>query len=190
MNQEIWRAIVECDDAYDGRIYYGLVTTGIFCRPSCKSKTPKQENVKLFSTPDEARRAGLRPCKRCRPDELEWVSFDDELANKLADLIQKAYGEPLSLQDMATRLYISPYYLQRCFKKVMKMSPARFLLLTRLEKAKSMLLDSKESITAIALKVGFQNSAHFSAVFHKHVGCSPSSYRDIAEDGLQTAIHH
>ena len=70
MNAEIWEAIIHCDPAYDGKFYYGVHTTGIFCRPSCKSKKPKRENVSTFKTIDEALSAGFRPCKRCRPEEM------------------------------------------------------------------------------------------------------------------------
>ncbi|NGQ96782.1 methylphosphotriester-DNA--protein-cysteine methyltransferase family protein [Brevibacillus sp. SYP-B805] len=181
MNEEIWRAIVECDPAYDGQLYYGLVTTGVFCRPSCRSKTPKRENVRIFHTPSEARKAGLRPCKRCRPEEQEWRSHEEELARQLARLIDGHYAEPLSLQSMAARLFVSPYYLLRCFRRVMNTTPARYLQLTRLEHAKALLRDTGESITAVALQTGFASSAHFSAVFHKEVGCPPSAYRQLAD---------
>ncbi|MCL6516648.1 Ada metal-binding domain-containing protein [Alicyclobacillus sp.] len=68
MPEDLWHAIVNCDVAYDGRFYYGVVSTGVFCRPSCRSKTPKREHVRIFLTTGEARAAGFRPCKRCKPD--------------------------------------------------------------------------------------------------------------------------
>jgi len=74
MTDDMWKAIVECDSSYDGTFYYGLRTTKIFCKPSCKSKTPNRENVGIFATPENARRAGLRPCKRCRPDDSHFAA--------------------------------------------------------------------------------------------------------------------
>lgn len=62
------RAVLECDGAYDGRFFYAVRSTGIYCRPSCKSRPPRPENIEYFDTVAEAEAAGYRPCKRCRPD--------------------------------------------------------------------------------------------------------------------------
>jgi AraC family transcriptional regulator of adaptative response / methylphosphotriester-DNA alkyltransferase methyltransferase len=179
MKEEFWRAIVECDPRYDGHMYYGLLTTGIFCKPSCKSRTPKRENVRIFYTPEEAKNAGLRPCKRCRPDDVSQRSFDKELAERLTQLIDECYHEPLTLQEMASRLFVSPFYLQKCFSRIKHMSPAKYLTLKRVECAKHLLAESQETITSIALQVGFRSSAHFSSVFHKETGHSPTGYRNL-----------
>ncbi len=72
MQDEMWTAIINCNPAYDGRFFYGVVTTGIFCRPSCKSKNPKKEHVRIFQSAQEAVGAGFRPCKRCQPDQMVW----------------------------------------------------------------------------------------------------------------------
>lgn len=190
MNEEMWRAIVHCDPAYDGSFYYGLHTTGIFCRPSCKSKTPKRENVSIFSTPDDARRAGLRPCKRCRPEENGWRSQEELLTQQAVEIMTQHYHQSLSLPELAARLFVSPFYLQRCFQRVMNLSPARFLLLQRLEKAMHLLRHTQDSITTIALKVGFQSSSHFSVVFRKETGCSPSAYRQCLESPQEKGVAH
>jgi AraC family transcriptional regulator of adaptative response / methylphosphotriester-DNA alkyltransferase methyltransferase len=63
-----WAAVVACDRAFDRRFYYGVVTTGVFCRPSCRARTPRRENVRFFASAGEAEERGFRPCKRCRPD--------------------------------------------------------------------------------------------------------------------------
>lgn len=68
MKEHLWKAIVNGDLSYDGRFFYGVNTTGVFCRPSCNSRKPKREHVRIFSTIREAMAAGFRPCKRCRPD--------------------------------------------------------------------------------------------------------------------------
>jgi AraC family transcriptional regulator of adaptative response / methylphosphotriester-DNA alkyltransferase methyltransferase len=180
MNDEIWRAIVECDPIYDGQVCYALRTTGIYCKPSCKSRTPNRENVKIYLDPDTPARDGYRPCKRCRPQEPTSKTFDEELALKVTDLIDEHYQQPLSLSDMAARLYVSPFYLQKMFKKHLSISPSRYLLTRRLKAAKGLLTATGESITRIAQMSGFPNSAYFSAVFHKEVGQSPSVYRQMA----------
>ncbi|MFC4075708.1 Ada metal-binding domain-containing protein [Salinithrix halophila] len=68
---EMVNAIFACDPSYDGRFWYGVQTTGVFCRPSCRSPHPKRENLHFFNSPDEARKAGFRPCKRCQPEQAE-----------------------------------------------------------------------------------------------------------------------
>ena len=72
-DNEKWDAVVHCDPTYDGQFFYGVKTTGIFCRPSCKSKTPLRENVEFFDEAAVASARGMRPCKRCRPDLLDYA---------------------------------------------------------------------------------------------------------------------
>jgi AraC family transcriptional regulator of adaptative response/methylated-DNA-[protein]-cysteine methyltransferase len=62
-----WQAIQDRDEAHDGRFFFGVMTTGVFCRPSCPSRTPLRKNVRFYATPADAEREGLRPCLRCRP---------------------------------------------------------------------------------------------------------------------------
>lgn len=177
MNEEIWQAIVTCDPAYDGQFYYGLLTTGIFCKPSCRSKTPRRENVRIYQNPDEARQAGLRPCKRCRPDALVFRSSEEELVEQATRLIHDHFHEPLTLPVMAARLFVSPFYLQKCFSRLRNVSPTRYLTLQRLERARALLANTQLAVTAVARQSGFRNSAYFSSVFQKEIGCSPSAYR-------------
>lgn len=75
--EEMWKAIVDCDASYDGIFYYGVKTTKIYCRPSCKSKTPKRENIVFFHSKEEAEKAGFRPCRRCKPsrEDVARVAF-------------------------------------------------------------------------------------------------------------------
>lgn len=183
MNEAIWKAIVDCDPSFDGQFYYGLVTTRIFCRPSCKSKTPKRDHVKIFQTPAQAEQAGLRPCKRCRPEELAWRSADAELVQKLVEVIDSSYTEPLTLQQMAEKLFVSPFYLQRSFKRVMHISPGKYVTQKRMEQAKKLLAETSGSVTDIALQVGFRNSAHFASVFQKETLYQPTQYRKLYARG-------
>lgn len=186
MNEESWRAIVECDDAYDGQFWYGVLTTGIFCRPSCKSRMPKQENIRIFTSTQEAERIGLRPCKRCRPLAARWRSADEELAKRVEKLIDECYQEPLTLQDMAARLFVSPFYLQRSFTRQKDCSPGKYLSRRRVEAAKKLLAETKQSVTVIAMQVGFRTSAYFAHVFLKETGLTPTQYRREVEQRVRT----
>ncbi len=86
--QEMWEAVQNSNADYDGLFFYAVKTMGIFCRPSCRSKIPKKENICYFHSADEARRAGFRPCKRCRSDFLEYQPMR-EIA---AEIKQKLYS--------------------------------------------------------------------------------------------------
>jgi AraC family transcriptional regulator, regulatory protein of adaptative response / methylphosphotriester-DNA alkyltransferase methyltransferase len=185
MNDEQWRAIVECDPSCDGRFFYGVLTTGIFCKPSCKSRTPKREHVRIFASADEALRAGLRPCKRCQPHRADWRSPDEELALRVKQLIADCFPEPLTLGEIASRLHVSPYYLQRCFTRLMNCSPAQYLVHTRIEAAKRLLAETRLSIAEVAMQVGFRTRAYFAHVFHKQTKQTPTQYRTCAERNEQ-----
>jgi AraC family transcriptional regulator, regulatory protein of adaptative response / methylphosphotriester-DNA alkyltransferase methyltransferase len=177
MKEEFWKAIVECDENFDGIFYYGVMTTGIFCRPSCRSKTPKQQNVKIFHNYEEPTVEGFRPCKRCQPDLLTHSTTKQNLVKKAIQVMSENYSKEIGLTDLAVKLYVSPFYLQRIFKSETAMSPSQFLLNKRIEMAKDLILHTSLSMTEVALEVGFKNSAHFSSVFRKKVGYSPTEYR-------------
>ena len=175
MNEEVWAAIVRCDPAYDGKFYYGVVTTGIFCRPSCKSKNPKKAHVRVFQSVEEAVAAGFRPCKRCRPDQRLWP--EEEWIEKAIQLIESRYAAPLTLHHLAAMLHISPYHLHRTFKRLVGRTPTEYIRAFRLDAATKLLLETDCPISEIAGQVGFPNAASFSTVFQKQYGISPSAYR-------------
>jgi AraC family transcriptional regulator of adaptative response / methylphosphotriester-DNA alkyltransferase methyltransferase len=174
LNNQFWEAILQHDASYNGRFFFGVTTTGIFCRPSCKSRHPNKVHVRIFETIDQALSANFRPCKRCRPNEKRLP--DEEWVQQITDCIDKHYAEPLSLSLLAEMLHASPYHLHRIFKKIKGITPAEYILKTRITHAQQ-LLAHPESIADIAMSVGFPNAAHFATVFLKRTGISPSEYR-------------
>ncbi|MFC5530198.1 bifunctional transcriptional activator/DNA repair enzyme AdaA [Cohnella yongneupensis] len=175
MNEEQWQAIVSCDATYDSKFYYGVATTGIFCRPSCKSRTPARRNAKLFGDADEAIANGFRPCKRCKPEELMLPS--EAWVAKIATQIEERLSEPFTLEALAARMHGSPYHLQRTFKQVRGVTPAQYAQVLRIERAKALLEQTEMSVAVIAAQVGLSNAAHFATVFQSKVGLSPTRYR-------------
>jgi len=125
--ETMWEAVVQCDGRYDGFFYYAIKTTGIFCRPSCRSKTPKRENVEFFFSREEALRKGYKPCKRCRPD-LQTSIYDPnrEWIQEVKNLLETEFDKPWTLQRLSKRIGISPHHLQRLFKKETGVSPSAF----------------------------------------------------------------
>lgn len=174
----MWEALVACDAAYDGQFYYGVTTTGIYCRPSCKSKTPLRENVVFFINPSEAKKLNFRHCKRCRPDlENQIYNPIDETVNQVRQFIETKYNQPLTLDVLAILNGISTSHLQRLFKGKTGITPKEYLEKVRVENAKRLLRDTEWNNTDIGFAVGFQSLSSFYFVFQKHVGLSPKVFR-------------
>lgn len=177
MNDTHWTAITQCDDTYDGKFYYGVKTTGIFCRPSCKSRTPSPANVEIFATASDAQKAGFRACKRCRPDRLTHRP-DEELAETVKAYIDGNYTQRITLQSLSAKTYVSPYHLQRTFRKVMDVSPVQYVTEIRIRAAKHLLQTSPLPISDIAKQTGFGSGSRFSFVFSQTVGIPPTAFRE------------
>jgi len=92
---EKWQAVVSCDSSFDNRFFYGVRTTGIFCRPSCRSKTPARENITFFSSAASAIDNGFRPCKRCRPDKAIFAP-ESELVQKTRAFLDESFHQDLT----------------------------------------------------------------------------------------------
>ncbi|WAH37903.1 bifunctional transcriptional activator/DNA repair enzyme AdaA [Alicyclobacillus dauci] len=179
MDEVLWEAIVHCKPTFDGQYFYGVITTHIFCRPSCRSRTPLPENTRIFRGVNEAKAAGFRPCKRCRPDEYG-LGPDEELVQSAKDIMEQRYQDPLTLDKIAGELAISPYHLHRVFKRLTGTTPADYLFNKRLRAAKQALrTELYRTVTDIAIGVGFRSPSHFSTMFQRKTGYSPSDYRKL-----------
>lgn len=109
MTNEMWQAILNNDASYNDQFFYAVKTTGIFCKPSCKSRVPKKENVRIFLNAEQALHANFRPCKRCKPTnerlpDIEWVA-------KITEYIDRNFIEKLTLETLAEIAHGSPYHL-------------------------------------------------------------------------------
>lgn len=175
VTDEQWQAVINNDASYDGQFYYAVKTTGIFCRPSCKSKPPRRDNIGAFRTPKEAIAADYRPCKRCKPTgqrlpDEEWIA----LATAYVD---RFYDEKLTLDHLAAMCHGTPYHLHRTFKKVKGVTPVAYIQQTRVNRAKELLLASSKPVAAIGAAVGLANTPYFVTLFKKTTGCTPTEYR-------------
>ncbi|MDN4617897.1 bifunctional transcriptional activator/DNA repair enzyme AdaA [Paenibacillus sp. PsM32] len=172
---EQWQAIVNNDSSYDGQFWYAVRTTGIFCRPSCKSKAPRPQNVTIFADPDQALHTQYRPCKRCKPTgerlpDQEWIAV-------ITQYIDQHYTEPLTLHGLAEIGHGSPYHLHRTFKKVMNITPVEYIQRCRIDQACQELITTNHSMTAIGLNIGIPNTSYFVTLFKKKIGITPAQYR-------------
>ncbi|WP_181995728.1 methylphosphotriester-DNA--protein-cysteine methyltransferase family protein [Clostridium sp. AM58-1XD] len=134
--KEKWAAVISNDQRYDGRFFYGVKSTGIYCRPSCKSKNPSQKNVLFFDSREEAEFAGLRPCKICRPDLLSYDPAAD-MAEAVKDLIDRNFADRIALQDQLNSLGVSRRHLTELFERRFDMPPEQYMNQVRFSHAKS-----------------------------------------------------
>jgi AraC family transcriptional regulator of adaptative response / methylphosphotriester-DNA alkyltransferase methyltransferase len=177
--EKVYASIVRKETTYDGIYYTGVKTTRIVCRPSCRSRTPKRENITLYPSVQAAARDGFRPCKRCKPETPGPLGPDAALAAQTDAMIAACYGERLTLRTIANRLAISPYHLQRTYKRVTGQSPMGRLHETRLAAARRLLAESGLPVLEVAQAVGFRSASHFAVWFREKTGASPAEYRGV-----------
>lgn len=178
--EEMLATLGSRDATNNGRFIIGVHSTGIYCLPSCSAKTPKAENVVFYANGEEARRAGLRACKRCRPDE--WERGEDRELDSLETLVAKIRATPsefASVSDLADTLAVGTTKLHELFRTHYQTTPADLLLQARLSQAKSRLVNQEESIAETAYEVGFESLSVFNDNFKRRLGLTPSEYRDL-----------
>ena len=114
---EMYSAVLRSDRAYDGRFFTGVLSTGVFCYPSCSCRKPRRENVRFLSSREEALNTGFRPCKRCMPDlERGRVGYEDDLVAKIVRLISQNLDD-VTIDSLSHSVGLSRNYLQRIFSQ-------------------------------------------------------------------------
>ena len=177
MEKEQWEAIKNRDKAYDHLFVYVNRKTGVICRPSCRKKVTTPQNILIFDSVEDAVAAGYRVCKICHPDRDCWKGARQELAELTCKILEENYLQPYSLDELADRLHMNKHYLLRTFKMVMDETPLQYHNRYRCEKAKELLKNPDLSVSYIARETGYNSASHFSRVFGKVEGCTPSDYR-------------
>ncbi len=177
-----YRAIKARDHRFDGHFFVAVSSTGIYCRPVCKAKTPKLENCSFFSTAAAAEAKGFRPCLVCRPE----IAPGRARSNGPAGLVRGAiaYLEEASfganrLEDVASRLGVSDRHLRRLFEQEVGVSPVAYVQTQRLLMAKRLLTETRLPITEVALASGFNSLRRFNALFAQRYRLNPRSFRRV-----------
>lgn len=171
----MWNSVVARDRHADGAFVYAVSSTGVYCRPSCPSRRPRRENVAFFDTTEDARRAGYRACRRCRPDEAAAADPWVEKVRRACVYLDRVDGHP-SLAALAARLGGSPYHLQRNFKRLVGVTPREYADAVRLRKVKRK-LRSGENVTGAMFDAGYGSSSRFYERAASKLGMAPSIYR-------------
>jgi AraC family transcriptional regulator of adaptative response / DNA-3-methyladenine glycosylase II len=180
--QAAYRAMRSHDARFDGRIYVGVTSTGVYCRPVCRVRTPLQRNCRFFANAPSAEAAGFRPCLRCRPELAPGLSLVDSpqvLAHQAARMIDEAAraGDDPYLPEIAQRLGVTDRHLRRIFAAVHGVAPIDYLTTQRLLLAKRLLTDTPLAVTEIAHASGFASLRRFNDAFATRYRMSPTALR-------------
>ena len=168
-----WAAVLARDRSADGRFVTGVLSTGIYCRPSCAARHPKRENVRFFADGGAARAAGLRACLRCRPDD----GAADEAGIARAIALIAASEAPPSLAALAQVAGYSPHHFHRLFRRATGVTPAVYARAHRARRAAEALKET-ETVTAALYDAGYSGPARFYADAADRLGMTPSAWRD------------
>jgi len=187
-----YQVLLARDARFDGRLFVGVTSTGVYCRPICRVRTPAQRNCRFFETPAQAEAAAFRPCLKCRPEVapgagLAWTVMDASrtLARQAANALDEtaATGEAPSVAALAARLGVSDRHLRRIFFAEHGVTPLQYLQTRRLLLAKQLLTDTRMSVSQVALTSGFRSLRRFNAAFAEGYRMNPSRLRRATKRG-------
>jgi AraC family transcriptional regulator of adaptative response/methylated-DNA-[protein]-cysteine methyltransferase len=171
-----WAAVLTRDAAADGRFFYAVRSTGVYCRPSCGARTPRPENVSFHATAAEAERAGFHPCKRCRPDQPPLAERQAALITRLCRQIERAEETP-SLDDLARAAGMSRFHLHRLFKAATGVTPKAYAAARRGQRLREQ-LQRGGRITDAIYDAGYRSNGRFYAESNRLLGMKPQDFRD------------
>lgn len=173
---QCWQAVQTRAAHFDGLFYYGVHTTGVYCRPSCASRQPKRENVSFYALPEAARAAGLRACKRCKPDTVALCDPQAELVRSICHLLESAAEGAPNLAELGDEFAVSRFHLQRLFKKLMGITPRQYAETRRTARFKKR-LKAGESVSAATYEAGYGSSSRLYEKAAEQLGMTPAVYR-------------
>ena len=199
-----YQAMLAHDARFDGRFFTAVTSTGIYCRPICRVRTPKRSNCLFFSLAAQAEQAGYRPCLRCRPELApavrHWSSHD--AGNLLLQQACKLLEQPHQVQfgpqaetgwsvaALARRLGVSERHVRRIFQEGLGVSPLQYLLTQRLLSAKQLLTDTQLPMTDVAHLSGFGSVRRFNAALKEHYALTPVAMRRDKTTAQCNTAHH
>jgi AraC family transcriptional regulator of adaptative response/methylated-DNA-[protein]-cysteine methyltransferase len=169
-----WKAVVTRDRSQDGAFVYAVRTTGVYCRPSCPSRRPRRENVTFHPTPEDAERAGYRACARCGPGSSP--GRGEQAAERAARWLDAHPDARVTLEELARRAGVSPYHLQRTFRRIYGASPREYQDARRLRGLKDA-LRSGAPVGAATYAAGYGSSRGVYESVRSGLGMTPSAYR-------------
>lgn len=173
--EQRWRAVVTRDHDADGTFYYAVVSTGVYCRPSCASRRPHRENTRFYDTCAKAEQAGFRACKRCHPDQPTLAERQARAITAACRHIEAADTSP-NIDELAQASGMSRFHFQRVFKELTGVTPRAYASAQRGDRARAALANGA-SVTEALYGAGFNSSGRFYETAPALLGMTPSAYR-------------
>jgi AraC family transcriptional regulator of adaptative response/methylated-DNA-[protein]-cysteine methyltransferase len=173
-DDERWQAVLARDAAYDGAFVGAVLSTRIYCRPSCPARRPARERVVFFDTPDLAEAAGFRACLRCDPRGEK--PDRGRLVKEICEFLDGESEERITLAALGSRFGVSPYHLQRTFKRAMGVSPHQYAAARRVERLKEGLRNGSD-VTGALYDAGYGSSSRLYESAGVTLGMTPAAYR-------------
>ncbi len=174
-DEQAWAAVLGRDRTLDGRLFYGVLSTGVYCRPSCPSRRPHRHNATFFAAPADAERAGFRACLRCDPRGTRVAVAPGPVLRARAYL-DAHFDEPVTLDSLSREAGMAPHHLQRTFKKAFGLSPREYQDALRLQRLKSS-LRTGGSVTAAIHGAGYGSASRVYESAGARLGMPPGAYR-------------
>jgi AraC family transcriptional regulator of adaptative response/methylated-DNA-[protein]-cysteine methyltransferase len=171
-----WAALVRRDRTWDGAFYYGVTSTGVYCRPSCPSRLPRRSVVEVFDSAAAAARAGFRACRRCRPELAAPPDPVRVRVERACRYIREHSDERVTLAALARAVGGSPHHLQRTFSRVVGVSPQQYADAFRVGRLKAGLKEGKTVTTAL-YDAGYGSSSRLYEKSDRALGMTPATYR-------------
>jgi AraC family transcriptional regulator of adaptative response/methylated-DNA-[protein]-cysteine methyltransferase len=176
MNDQLWQAVISRDARFDGQFVFAVSSTKIYCRPSCPSRRPSRQRVSFFNKPEAAEAAGFRACRRCRPRNDEATDPQLQLVQRVCRVVDdSADGERVKLAELAQRVGVSAFHLQRTFKRVLGISPRQYATARRFGNFKQLVREG-ESVTNALYDSGFNSSSRVYEQAAEELGMTPATY--------------
>lgn len=175
-----WASIVARQGADDGKFYYSVKTTGVYCRPSCAARLARPENVRFHATCREAEKAGFRPCKRCKPDRPSLVEEHATKITAICRLIEQS-DEPPRLNKLAAEAGLSVFHFHRVFKAVTGVTPNDYAKANMAKRVRRKLGEGS-SVTEAIYDAGYNSNSRFYETSNQMLGMTPSKFRAGGSD--------
>jgi AraC family transcriptional regulator of adaptative response/methylated-DNA-[protein]-cysteine methyltransferase len=170
-----WEAVLKRTRRFDGKLVYGVASTGVYCRPSCPSRRPSRHQVTFFSSSRLAEEAGFRACRRCRPQSAHGSETEQRI-QQARQYLDGHYHEPVPLKQLGAEVGMSPYYLQRTFKQLVGLSPKEYRDARRMEYFKTS-LKRGDTVTNAIYAAGFGSISRLYERVSSDLGMTPSAFQ-------------
>lgn len=176
LDEKRWQAVLRRDSGADGTFFYGVVTTRVYCRPSCPSRRPLRRNIQFFNSPKEAEQTGLRACLRCKPTDVS--AGKSALVRDLCRYMEANSDRKITLGTLGKRVGLSRFHLQRVFTAELGVSPAKYLQACRFNRFKKAL--HKHPVTTAWAEAGYSSPSRVYEFARKRLGMAPRQYHNGA----------